>query len=117
MDDEASAARVGLGDEREDANRSWRDVARGLGHVRWCWVLGDDRVVGEQGLQLPIRLGRLGLPQSLTGVMLAARVSYVDEDLAAGNDANAAANVISAGNTKLTTLTLGANVWLARRLR
>jgi hypothetical protein len=83
-------------------------------------VLGDDRVVGEPGLQLPVRLGTLGLPRSLrslTGVMLAARIEYLNEDLAAGNDPMAAANVISAGKTSATTLTLGANVWFARRVR
>jgi hypothetical protein len=85
----------------------------------WYWVLNDDRVVGEQGLQLPIRLGRFGLPRlrDLTGVMLAARMEYLDEDLAAGSDPMAAADVISAGSTKVTTLTLGANVWFARRVR
>jgi hypothetical protein len=86
----------------------------------WCWVLGDDRIVGEQGLQLPIRLGTLGLPRSLrelTGVMLAARLEYLDEDLSAGSDPMAAANVISAGRTRATNLTLGANVWFARRVR
>lgn len=86
----------------------------------WCWVLGDDRIVGEPDLQLPTRLGTLGLPRSLralTGVMLAARIEYLDETLAAGSDQVAAANVISAGNTSATTLTLGANVWFARRAR
>ncbi|HTA18268.1 MAG TPA: hypothetical protein VK989_03195, partial [Polyangia bacterium] len=86
----------------------------------WCWVLGDDRIVGEPGLQLPVRLGTLGLPRSLrtlTGVMLAARLEYLDEDLSAGSDPMAAADVISAGNTKMTTLDLAANVWFARRLR
>ena len=86
----------------------------------YSWVLGDDRIVGEPGLQLPVRLGTMGLPRSLrslTGVMLAARIEYLDEDLAAGSDPMAAANVISAGKTKATTLTLGANVWFARRVR
>jgi hypothetical protein len=86
----------------------------------YCWVLGDDRIVGEPGLQLPVRLGTLGLPRSLrslTGVMLAARIEYLNEDLSAGSDRMAAANVISAGKTGATMLTLGANVWFARRVR
>lgn len=83
----------------------------------WYWPVGDDRVVGEQGLQLPTRLGTTGLQRPLTGVMLAARLERLDEDLYAGSDPTIAADVVSARGTKLTTLTLGANVWFARRLR
>jgi hypothetical protein len=83
----------------------------------WCWVLGDDRIVGEQGLQIPARLGRLGPPRPLAGVMLVARAEYLDETLAAGADSNAAADVVSAGATRVATVTLDANVWFARRLR
>ncbi len=83
----------------------------------WCWVVGDDRILGEQGLQLPVGLGRPGWPRPLTGVMLVARLEYLDEDLAAGSDPNAAADVVSAGSTRVAALTLGANVWFARRAR
>jgi hypothetical protein len=49
--------------------------------------------------------------------MLAARLESLSEDLAAGPDSMAAADVISAGKTRATTLTVGANAWFARRAR
>jgi hypothetical protein len=83
----------------------------------WYWAIGDDRIVGEPGLELPARLGALGLARPMTGLMVAARLDYLDEDLTAGTDTTSASNIWSIGRTKLTTLTLGANAWLGRRLR
>jgi Phosphate-selective porin O and P len=83
----------------------------------WYWAIGDDHIVGEPGLQLPVRLGTLGLARPLTGLMLAARLDYLDEDLAADARVTSPADIISIGKTRLTTLTVGANAWFGRRLR
>jgi hypothetical protein len=83
----------------------------------WFWVLGDDRVVGEQGLQLPLRLGEPGVARPVTALQLAARAEFLSEELSPGTDPVAAAQVVSRGGTQVTALTAGANLWLARRVR
>lgn len=83
----------------------------------WFWAYGDDRILGETGLQLPTRLGAIGLQRPLPGLMLAVRLDYLNETLSPGTDPAIVADVVSRGTTNLTAVTAGANVWLARRLR
>jgi hypothetical protein len=84
----------------------------------WYWVMGDDRIVGDPGLQLPTRFKKFGVKPPQPGLMLVARLNYLDETVTnyAGTSALAgSANV--AGQTKVTTLELGANYWHSRRFR
>jgi hypothetical protein len=87
----------------------------------WGWVLGNDRMFGPAatpGLALPTRLGDLSGDATRHGLMVAARLDYVDQQVAltdyskmVGLDAG------SIGETRLTSLTLGATYWYTRRAR
>jgi hypothetical protein len=87
----------------------------------WGWVLGDNRMLGvpaEAGLQLPVRYSDLERTSRRHGVMVAARVDYIDEKMSPG--ASAVRNglgVSGDGETKLTSFTFGATYWFTRRAR
>jgi hypothetical protein len=87
----------------------------------WGWVLGDQRLLGPPaapGLELPLRLRDLPSRAPTSGLMLAARVDFVDQDLKADSGASVSGlGVASLGNTKLTAMTLGASYWYSRRAR
>jgi phosphate-selective porin len=84
----------------------------------WYWAMGDDRIIGEPGMQLPSRLKKFGVKAPQRGLMLAARLEMLDEDVTLETDA-AALGVKSGsfGKTKLTSMTLGANYWISKRFR
>jgi hypothetical protein len=85
----------------------------------WGWVLGDDRLLGppaSPGLELPLRLRDFPPRSPGSGLMLAARVDFVDQDVKADSGATGL-GVASLGNTKLTSMTLGASYWYSRRAR
>jgi hypothetical protein len=79
----------------------------------WGWVLGDDRLIGAPGLQLPTRFTKFGTKPPADGLMLAARLDVLREGLATDG---ALASALY-GNTRLTALTLGANYWHSKRFR
>jgi hypothetical protein len=79
----------------------------------WGWVIGDDRIIGAPGLQLPARFTKFGTKPPADGLMLAARLDVLREGLAPDG---AVASPL-AGNTKVTALTLGANYWHSKRWR
>jgi len=87
----------------------------------WGWVLGDNRMLGvpaEAGLQMPLRYSDLDRTSRRHGVMVAARVDYIDEKMSPGP--SAVRNSLGAsgqGATKLTSFTLGASYWFTRRAR
>jgi hypothetical protein len=87
----------------------------------WAWVLGDNRMLGvpaEAGLQLPLRYSDLERTSRKHGVMLAARIDYVDERMTPGPSAVRNGLGVSAdGDTKLTSLMFGATYWFTRRAR
>jgi hypothetical protein len=87
----------------------------------WGWVLGDDRIIGapaRPGLQLPLRLRDLRDGGPRNGLMLAARVDYVDQDMTRTAYSSMVNLVAGAeGATKLKSLTLGASYWFTRRAR
>ena len=84
----------------------------------WCWILGDDRVTGAPGLELPVRLTRpFGLLRPLTALMIAARLEHLDETVTAPAGTMAASDVWSVGNTTVTTARVGVNAWMGARLR
>jgi phosphate-selective porin len=84
----------------------------------WYWLMGDDTIIGEPGMQLPTRYKKFGVKPPRDGVMLAARLDYLDETVSESSDA--AALMLGSpvtGTTKLTALTLGVNYWHSKRFR
>jgi hypothetical protein len=87
----------------------------------WAWVMGDDRIIGEPGMQLPTRLKKFGAKAPQHGLMVAARLEMLDEKLTADDPTGVigtlAAPPAGVGETKLTSFTLGANYWISKRFR
>jgi hypothetical protein len=85
----------------------------------WAWVIGDDRIIGEPGMQMPTRLKKFGVKPPQRGLMVAARIELLDEKLTADDAAGALSGlkVGGLGETKLTSFTLGANYWISKRFR
>jgi Phosphate-selective porin O and P len=88
----------------------------------WGWVLGDDRMLGvpaAPGLELPLRYRDLEAEgRARSGLMLAARVDYIDEKMTPEPVARLVGlGAASAGTIKLTALTVGATCWYTRRAR
>jgi hypothetical protein len=80
----------------------------------WGWLLGDDRMIGAPGLQLPNRFSKFGTKPPAHGVMVAARLDLLREGVEADSDGYAHPLL---GNTGLTALTLGVNYWYSKRFR
>jgi hypothetical protein len=85
----------------------------------WAWLLGDDRIIGEPGMQMPTRYKKFGVKPPQSGLMVAARLELLDEKLTADDPTGALAGlkVGGLGETKLTSFTLGANYWCSKRFR
>jgi hypothetical protein len=80
----------------------------------YAWLIGDDKIIGAPGLQLPARLKKFGTTAPREGLMVAARLEYLDTrftlvDPALTNVAN--------GHSKVTSFELGLNYWLSKRFR
>jgi hypothetical protein len=87
----------------------------------WGWVFGDDRIIGEPGMQMPTRYKKFGVKPPQHGLMIAARLEFLDETLSA-DDAGGPVGLLtvkpnSYGKTKVTSFTLGANYWISKRFR
>jgi phosphate-selective porin len=78
------------------------------------WVLGDDRVLGRQGLGLPSRLRAKETEAPKHSVQVVARVERISETVTSDTPANANPNV---GKTTLTSFAFGTNYWLGKRYR
>jgi phosphate-selective porin len=85
----------------------------------WAWVLGDDRIIGEPGMQMPTRYKKFGVKPPQHGLMLAFRYEYLKEDFTSDDPANpiVAAKPTSLGQTKVNVYQLGANYWISKRFR
>ena len=85
----------------------------------WGWLMGDDRIIGEPGMQMPSRVKKFGVKPPQHGLMVAARLELLDEKLTADDPAGALTGlkVGGLGETKLTAFTLGANYWISKRFR
>jgi hypothetical protein len=84
----------------------------------WFWAIGDDRIIGEPGMQMPTRLKKFGVKPLEHGLMIAVRVDYLDEQLLEEPDAMALGLKASGvGTTKLVAPELGINYWYSRRFR
>ena len=69
-------------------------------------------------MQLPMRLKKFGVKPPEHGVMVAARLDYLDEEIS--EEADAAALMLNSpvvGKTKVTSLVLGINYWHSKRFR
>ena len=84
----------------------------------WAWVLGDDKIVGDPGLQLPTRFKKFGVKPPQPGLMIAARFERLNETVTMyPMSATVAGASKLSGVTKVTSFQLGANYWHSRRLR
>jgi Phosphate-selective porin O and P len=89
------------------------DAVGGYGEA-WFWIVGDDQILPRPGLQLPVRLSSILDGVAEDGLMVAARVEFLKEDLRSDTPTIADPN---AATTRLFTLTLGANYWYSKRFR
>jgi phosphate-selective porin OprO and OprP len=85
----------------------------------WAWVMGDDRIIGEPGMQMPTRYKKFGVKPPQHGLMIAARLEFLNETLSADDSMGALSGLAvgGLGQTKLTSFTLGANYWISKRFR
>jgi hypothetical protein len=83
----------------------------------WWWAIGDDRIIGEPGLQLPTRFKKFGIKPPQTGLMLVAKLDYLNETVSFYQPTPLAGTAAVAGSTKVTSFGLGANYWFSKRLR
>ncbi|HZL19334.1 MAG TPA: porin [Polyangia bacterium] len=87
----------------------------------WYWLLGDDRIIGDQqGLEPFSRYRKFGVKPVQDGLMLTVRYEHLDEDLTADADVANLGNVLGMTNgtkTKLDSYELGLNYWHSKRFR
>jgi hypothetical protein len=85
----------------------------------WGWALGDDRIIGEPGMQMPTRYKKFGVKPPVHGLMIVGRLELMDEKLSADDPAGllSGLKIGGLGETKLTSYTLGFNYWISRRFR
>jgi phosphate-selective porin len=82
----------------------------------WAWVIGDDRIVGRPGLQLPGRIDKMAVQRPRHGLQLVARVERLDEKITSDDATNATGDPL-VGRTRLTSMQLGATYWYTKRFR
>jgi len=84
----------------------------------WAWVIGDDKIVGDPGLQLPTRFKKFGVKPAQPGLMIAARFERLSETVTMYPMSAMLAGVNNVqGAMKVTSFQLGANYWHSRRFR
>jgi hypothetical protein len=84
----------------------------------YAWVIGDDKIIGAPGLQLPGRIKKFGTAAPRLGLAILARLDYLDETVTVPADTEAmAAGNPGGGHTKVTSFELGANLWYSKRFR
>ncbi|MFO0586787.1 MAG: porin [Polyangiaceae bacterium] len=80
----------------------------------WGWLIGDDRIIGEPGLQMPTRLKKLADPTPQHGLMVAARIEDLQEKITTDTPALNNPNV---GTIHVIAPELGVNYWYSKRFR
>ncbi|HVZ71350.1 MAG TPA: porin [Polyangia bacterium] len=87
----------------------------------YAWILGDASLLGSPaaaGLGLPTRLRDFQPTKPRSGLMVSARLDFIDEKLAADAESRTAKlNFASEGDTRVTAATVGASYWYTRRAR
>jgi phosphate-selective porin len=113
-----SIASSGAGTILGGANlKGWSTYVEG-----WVWVLGDDRIVGDQqGIEPQGRFKKFGVKPVQDGVMIAFRYEHLDEKLTEEADAALLSTMIgtpsAVGQTKVDSYELGINYWHSKRFR
>jgi hypothetical protein len=80
----------------------------------WGWLIGDDRILGAPGLQLPSRLKKFTSPTPRHGLMLAARLDNLKQTITTDTPGLKDASV---GTIHVITPELGVNYWYSKRFR
>jgi hypothetical protein len=80
----------------------------------WIWLVGDDTILPPGGLQLPTRLKKFETKAPRDGVMVAARIDHLDENIAL--DQGLSVDKVS-GKRRVTAYELGVNYWYSKRFR
>ncbi|HEY2899468.1 MAG TPA: porin [Polyangia bacterium] len=84
----------------------------------WLWAIGDDRIIGEPGMQMPTRLGKFGVKAPVNGLQLAFKVDYLNETISESSDTAALMTKSPVtGTTKVDSYELGINYWHSKRFR
>ena len=80
----------------------------------WAWVLGDDRIIGEPGLQMPNRLKKFKTAAPRHGLMLTARVDNLNQTISTDTPTLKDSSV---GRLHVVSPMLGVNYWYSKRFR
>jgi hypothetical protein len=85
----------------------------------WVWLLGDDRIIGDQqGLEPFLRYKKFGVRPIQKGLMVAARYEHLDENVTSQpNAATIAPDSPALGKTIVDSGELGVNYWHSKRFR
>jgi phosphate-selective porin OprO and OprP len=109
-EDDISAAAAGkltaLGQAKLDGWSAYGEL--------WAWVLGDDRIIGEPGIQMPTRLKKFKVAAPRHGLMLTARVDNLKETITTDTPALKDSSV---GTVHVISPELGVNYWYSKRFR
>jgi hypothetical protein len=79
----------------------------------WLWAFGDDRMLPEPGLELPLRLRQMAAG-SEQGLMIALRADFVKEDVLSSQPVLGDPNVAT---TRVVSIAAAMNYWYGRRVR
>jgi len=80
----------------------------------WYWILGDDTILPEPGLQLPPRLKKFAVAAPRHGLMVALRIDHLEVGVASDT---AGLGDPAIGRTEITAIDLGLNYWYSKRFR
>jgi hypothetical protein len=85
----------------------------------WVWLLGDDRIIGDQqGLEPFLRYKKFGVRPIKDGLMVAFRYEHLDESVTGGTPNGTITPDASAfGKTIVDSAELGVNYWHSKRFR
>ncbi|HEY4183692.1 MAG TPA: porin [Polyangia bacterium] len=87
----------------------------------WVWLLGDDRIIGDQqGLEPFLRWKKLGVRPIQDGLMVAFRYEHLDESVtgfALPGGTTIAPDASAYGKTIVDSAELGVNYWHSKRFR
>ena len=84
----------------------------------WVWVMGDDRIIGDQqGLEPFLRYKKFGVRPIQDGLMIAARYEHLDENVTADPTPTFMPDAPALGKTIVDSGELGINYWHSKRFR